>query len=132
MKWKIDYVEDRGIVQVKTTGKMSWEERRKLTEDALAAGRKMNFSAFLVDQKETAFGLSAQEINRLPVVLRDIGFGPEDRMAILINPGSINGSSLRFLQNVLCLSLLRVQVFTDHKEATAWLKTRTKTRKMCV
>ena len=122
MKWEINYVEGRRIVQVKPSGPMSWGDKKRLSEETLAAGRKMNVNAFLVNQKETAFGLSVLEINRLPAVLRDAGFGYKDKVSILLNPDSIKGSLLEFLQNILSLCPLQIKVFIDRQKATDWLK----------
>ena len=122
MKWEINYVENRRIVQVKPSGQMSWDDKKKLGEETLAAGRKKNVNAFLLNQKETAYGLSVLEINRLPAVLRDIGFGCKDKVSILLNPDSVKGNLLEFLQNVLSLGPLQIKVFVDSEKATAWLK----------
>ncbi len=122
MKWKIECLEDRGIVQAKTSGQMGWDDKIKLSEEMLAAGREKNVNAFLVDNKGTAFGLSVLEIDHLPATLKEIGFGLKDKMAILVNPDSQNSGLLRFLQNVAVLNSLQIRVFTDPEEATAWLK----------
>jgi hypothetical protein len=122
MKWKINYTEDQRVVKVKPSGQMSWDEKKKLSEEMLAAGRKKNVNAFLLNQKQTAFGLSVLEINRLPAVLKDIGFNPKDKVSILLNPDSIKAGLLDFLQNILSLGPLQIKVFTDPKKATAWLK----------
>jgi hypothetical protein len=125
MKWEISCVEDEGIIKAKTSGLMSRDDNKKLVEEMLAAGRKKNISAFLVDQKETSFGLSVMEIDRLPDLFRELGFEIKDKMAILINPDSSNKALFDFLQNVFTLSSLRVQVFADPNEAAAWLKKKT-------
>lgn len=122
MNWEIDYVKDKGIVKVKTSGQRSRDDTKRLSEEALVAGREKNVNVFLLDQKETAFGLSVLEIDRLPSVLRDTGFSVRDWMAVLINPDSLKSSSFRFLQDVLSLRSLQLQVFNDTEEATAWLK----------
>ncbi len=124
MKFKIKYVREQGIVQVKPSGRMSRDDRRMLAKMMLAAKLENNVNEFLLNQKETAFGLSALEIKRFPVVLRDIGFGPADRVAILVNPDSLKSVLFGFLRDVLALSSLRVQVFIDNANAVAWLKTR--------
>jgi hypothetical protein len=122
MKWKINYAEGLGIIKAKTSGLMSWDDKKKLCEEMLTAGRNKNVKAFLVDHKETSFGLSILEIDSLPDMFRNIGFDFKDKMAILINPDSSNISLFNFLQDVFTLSALQVKVFTDHEEATAWLK----------
>jgi hypothetical protein len=126
VRWKTDCDEEQGIVKVKISGLMSWDDKKKLCEEMLAAGRKKNISTFLVDQKETSFGLSVLEIDRLPEMFRNMGFEIKDRVAILINSDSSNNALFSFLQNVFTLSALRVQIFTDQGEATAWLKRQNK------
>jgi hypothetical protein len=125
MKWEIGYVEDQGIIKAKTSGLMSWNDKKKLSEEMLAAGRTKNVNAFLVDQKETSFGLSVLEIDRLPEMFRNIGFDIKDKIAILINSDLSNKPLFKFLQDVFSLSSLSVRVFTDTDEATAWLKKKT-------
>jgi hypothetical protein len=125
MKWEIDYIEDHGIVKVKTSGQIGWKDKIKLSEEMLAAGRMKNVNAFLVDQKDAAFGLSVLEVDRLPDTLRNIGFSEKDKMAILFNPDSSNKELFVFLQNVFTLSSLQIRVFTDPDEATVWLKKKT-------
>jgi hypothetical protein len=125
MKWEIDYIEDHGIVKVKTSGQIRWKDKIKLSEEMLAAGRQNNASAFLVDQKDAAFGLSVLEIDRLPDTFRSIGFSEKDKMAILFNPESSNKELFVFLQNFFTLSSLQIRVFTDPDEATVWLKKKT-------
>jgi hypothetical protein len=124
MKWKIDYVEDQGIIKAKTSGLMSADDKKKLCEEMLAAGRQKNVNAFLIDQKETSFGLSVLEIDRLPEMFRSIGFDIKDKIAVMVNSESSNKPLFNFLQNVFALSSLRLCVFTDSQEAIAWLKKR--------
>ena len=129
MKWEIDYIEDNGIVKAKTSGQIGWNDKIKLGEEMLAAGRRKNVNAFLVDQKEAAFGLSVLEVDRLPEKFRNIGFSDTDKIAILVNPESANSNLFTFLQNVFTINSLQIQIFTDPDDATAWLK---KTRKQTV
>ena len=41
MRWEINYVEGQRIVQVKPSGPMSWDNKKRLSEETLAAGRKI-------------------------------------------------------------------------------------------
>jgi hypothetical protein len=121
MKWKIDCDEDRQIIVAKTSGLMSWDDMKKLCEETLAAGRKNNIGAFLVDQKETSLGLSVLEVDRLPDLFRKTGFDLKDRMALLVNSDASNKPLFTFLQDVFTLGLLQVKVFTDPQKAADWL-----------
>jgi hypothetical protein len=109
-------------VKAKASGPMSWEDKKKLTEEALAAGREKNVNAFLMDQKESQFGLSILEIDRLPGMFRNLGFTPNDKVAILVNPDSIGSGILRFFENVFYLSSLQIRIFSETEEAKSWLK----------
>jgi hypothetical protein len=122
MKWKIECAEDHKIIMAKTSGLMSWDDKKKLCEEMLAAGRKKNIRLFLVDHKETSLGLSVLEIDSLPDMFRKTGFDIKDRVAILINSNSSNNALFNFLQDVFTLSELQVQIFTDIEDATDWLK----------
>ena len=125
LKWQIDFDQERQIIPVKTRGLISWEDKKKFIEEMFAAGRKNNVNAFLVDQKETRFVLSVLEIDRLASMLKEIGFGPDNKLAILINHDSSKGDLFKFLQNVCSLSSMQIQVFNDTEKATAWLKKKT-------
>ena len=98
------------------------EELREGFEELLAAGRQKNVNAFFVDKKETSFGLSVLEIDRLPELFRNIGFDIKDKVAILINSDASSKPLFDFLQNVFTLSSLRVCVYTNAEEAIAWIK----------
>lgn len=125
LKWQIDFDQERQILLVKTSGVISWEDKKKFSEEMLAAGRKNNVNAFLVDQKETSFGLSVLEIDRLPSMLKEIGFSSNHKLAILINQDSLKGNLYKFLQNVCLLRSMQIRVFNDTEKAAAWLKKKT-------
>jgi hypothetical protein len=122
MKWQIIYAEEHGFVHVKTSGPINWADKKTLSKEAFDAGREKNVNAFLIDQKESPFRLSVLEIDQLPKMFRDIGFKPSDKVAILVNPDSIDKSVLRFIENVFSLSCLQIQIFADSDEANRWLK----------
>ena len=124
MKFKIKYVQEQGIVQIKPSGQRSRNDRRMLAKTMLEAGRKRHFNSFLLNQTETAFGLSLPEISRLPDILRQTGFGDTDRVAVLLNNGRGKTGLLEFVQDVLAMSCMRIQVFVDNAHAIDWLKSR--------
>jgi hypothetical protein len=122
MKWEIDYIEDHGIVKVKTSGQIGRNDNIRISEEMLAAGRAKNFNAFLVDHNRTVLELSVLEVDRLPAMFKDMGFSPRDKIAILFNPESPSSNLLSFAQNVFYLDSLQIRVFTDPDEASVWLK----------
>jgi hypothetical protein len=61
----------------------------------------------------------------MPSMLKEIGFRPNDKLAILINHDSLKGDLFKFLQNVCSLNSMQIQVFNATEKATAWLKKKT-------
>jgi hypothetical protein len=122
MKWAVSHLEKDGIVHVNATGNITWNENKKLSEELLAAGRKNKVNLFIVDYQDLSFDLSVLEIDELPNMLRDIGIGPKDRMAILFKPSAAHRSLFSFLRNVLCLKSIPARIFFEPTEAITWLK----------
>jgi hypothetical protein len=124
MTCQVDYLEDNGIVKVKTSGAVSPDDKKKISQEAITAGRGKNVFAFLFDQQESQSGLTVLEIDQIPRMLREIGFKPSDKMAILVNPNSMSSGLFKFSENVFYLSSLQIRIFVDTDEATSWLKTK--------
>jgi hypothetical protein len=122
MKWKINYIEDGKIVRVRPWGQLYLDDKKRLSEETLAAGRRLRINSFLVDQRQTAFGFSVMDIKCMPTVLSETGFGSEDSISILLKPDSKKPGLLEFLQNVLSLTTLQIKLFTDRQKATDWLR----------
>jgi len=126
MEWSIHYLEEDGIVFVKTQGYSTWKPHQKLAKEAIELGRKKGVHKFLVDHRDMVLGLSVLEIDDLPKMFKEIGLRPEDKTAILYDPSAPLSSEYTFLENVARLSSLRFKVFSDKDKAIAWLKSNCK------
>ena len=122
MTWTIDFLENIGIVKIKTSGPISLEDKKKLSAEALAAGRQKRINSFLVDNQESHLSLSILEIDQLPKIFREAGFVKNDKVAILVRPDTLAGGVLRFIENVFYLSSLQIRIFSDADKAASWLK----------
>ncbi|MFA5422707.1 MAG: STAS/SEC14 domain-containing protein [Phycisphaerae bacterium] len=121
MEWKIDYIEDQGIVTVKTSGVANWDEFKKMCEETLAAGREHETHKFFADHRELEPGLSILEIDEMPKMFRGIGLEGHDRIATLYSP--VSESKFKFFQSISNMAFLNFKLFEDEDEAMAWLKT---------
>lgn len=122
MEWEIDYLEKDGIVSMKTSGPATFEQNKKMSEEALALARKNGSHRFLVDHRDLEHGLSTLQIDDTPRMLKQIGVTPEDGIAIVFDPTSPISDAFPFFRNSAFLESLSVKLFTDADEAIAWLK----------
>ncbi|MBN2019056.1 MAG: STAS/SEC14 domain-containing protein [Sedimentisphaerales bacterium] len=122
MEHSIDYLEPEGIVHAKTSAALTLDAIKQLSQEALRVGRKHGVFRFLADYRDSELDLSILEIDDLPAILKDIGIGSEDKIAVLFNPESPKKSLFLFFQNVAFLRSLQFRVFPDEDKALAWLK----------
>ena len=124
MEWKIDYLEQDGIVYMKTSGPASWEDIRKMSKKAMTTASSNNSHKFLVDHRIMEPGLSTLQIDDLPGMLKEVGVTGDDKVAIIFDPSSQAqmSNSFSFFINSAIIESLQVRLFADPKEAIAWLK----------
>jgi len=122
MEWTIEYLKEDGIVCVKTYGRISWDENKQMSEEALAVGRKNGVRKFLVDHRQMEHGLSILQVDKLPEMFKQIGVTAEDKVAILFDAASPMSRTFAFFRDTAFIESLRFGVFNDPAEATEWLE----------
>jgi hypothetical protein len=125
MNWEIEHNGKEGILIVKTSGLITWEETRQMTEESFAAAKKHNTKKVLVDHRLLRTNLTILQIDDLPKLFKEIGIGPEYKVAILFDPKSPKSSNFVFFENVSTISSLQFRVFSELVRAIEWLKTET-------
>ncbi len=125
MEWTIDYLEEEGIVLIKVSGETSWEESKKLSEEAIELGRRRGSQRFLVDNRNQERALSILQVDMLPEMLKEAGITAEDKMALVYEATSPLKDTHTFFRNTSIIHSLRVQIFTSIAEAKAWLSSET-------
>ena len=122
MKWTIEYLEKDGIVAAKINGIMDWEEHRKFAEELYPLAIKKGSNRILIDFREMIPDFTVLQIDDLPRMLKDIGVGPDLRIAAIHDPSSPKAGEFTFFKNVATIMSLRVEQFAGREEAIAWLK----------
>lgn len=122
MRWEIDYMKEDDIVTVKTSGIITWEDNKQMSREALADSIRHGTNKVLVDHRAIQPNLSVLQIDNLPEMFREIGIGPECRVAILFDPASPRSGNFTFFQHVSIIASLQFRVFSEHAEAIEWLK----------
>jgi hypothetical protein len=129
MKWEIEHNKEDGILGVRTSGLITWDDTKLMTEEAFAAAIKHKTKKVLVDHRLLQTNLTVLQIDDLPKLFREIGIGPEYRVAILFDPASPRSGNFTFFENVSIISSLQFRVFSQLAEAIGWLKAENETKK---
>ncbi|WP_374603384.1 hypothetical protein [Arenimonas sp.] len=122
MGWNIEYLADQDVVQVTAEGLHDRRTLRELTRDAVVAGHQHRCPRFLVDHRRTRLALGAAEIFDMPRRGEDAGFGPDLRIAILIEADGPTRGDFEFYA-VQCgnLGIHVMRLFFDRDQAMEWL-----------
>jgi len=94
----------------------------------LSGSPKFTTQKVLVDHRLLQANLTVLQIDDLPKLFREIGIGPEYKVAILFDPASPRSSNFTFFENVSIISSLQFRVFSELARAIEWLKTETETK----
>ncbi len=122
MEWKIDYLEEDGIVSAKVTGLMDWDQHEKFAEELYPFARKHGSHRILIDFLEMTPKFTILQVDDLPGLLKGLGVGHYDRIAALHNPSAPHHRENIFFKNVASIKSITVRYFTSKDEAVAWLK----------
>ena len=101
---------------------MDLEEHRKFAEEIYPLARKKGSNRILIDFREMVPDFTVLQIDDLPKMLKELGVGPDLRIAAIHNPSSPKAGEFTFFRNVATIMSLQVEQFSDRKEAIAWLK----------
>jgi len=121
MKWTFKYLEKEGIVSAKISGLINWENHIKFANEMASYARKHNSQKILIDFLELVPILTILEVDDLPKVLKEAGFGPEYKLAAIHDITSPHFDDFKFFKNAASLNSIRVEIFTNSEDAIAWL-----------
>ena len=122
MEWTIDYLEEEGIVSAKASGVMDWDEHKRFAEELYPLAKKHGAHRILIDFREVVTKFTILQIDDLPKMLKEMGVGPEFKIASVYDLSSPRGHEFTFFNNVATLLSITVKQFEDKDEAIAWLK----------
>ncbi|MFA5252171.1 MAG: hypothetical protein WC454_06270 [Phycisphaerae bacterium] len=122
MDWKIDYLDEHGIIHTKMSGVITWDENKKMSEEVFSFARSKDSHRYLLEHPQIEHKLSFLQIDDLPKLLKEVGLRAEDKLAVLACSCNPCSKELKFFENVSRLASLQVRHFTDFEQAVNWLK----------
>ena len=122
MGWTVEHDTDRDLVRITAAGPADRTQLRELTRDAVAAGHRYGTARFLVDHRRTTLELGTTEIFDMPRRGEDAGFGPDLRIALLVDAEGPTRADFEFYA-IQCgnLGIHFLRLFFDETGAVVWL-----------
>ena len=122
MGWTVEHDTDRDLVRITAAGPADRTQLRELTRDAVAAGHRYGTARFLVDHRRTTLQLGTTEIFDMPRRGEDAGFGPDLRIALLVDAEGPTRADFEFYA-IQCgnLGIHFLRLFFDETGAVEWL-----------
>ena len=122
MGWTVEHDTDHDLVRIVASGPADRDQLRQLTRDAVAAGHRFGTARFLVDHRLTTLELGTTEIFDMPRRGEDAGFGPDLRIALLVDAEGPTRADFEFYA-IQCgnLGIHFLRLFFDETGAVEWL-----------
>ena len=122
MEWTMDYIEDGDIVHVKMLNPVNLEGTRQLCIEANSLARQHQSHRYLIDHRGIDIVLTILDIDKIPDVFREVEADFNGKTAILLDPNEPKRNLFDFLKNVLRLTSMHFELFSDKVKAIVWLK----------
>jgi hypothetical protein len=119
MGWTFEYLADRQIVLLRTTGPQGAATGREQFKELMAFAAEHHAHKFLVDHRAAEVKYDTVEVFDLPALYRESGVGHDVKAAIVF--AELN-ENRRFYETVCRNRGFNVSVFDDYDAALKWLE----------
>ena len=121
MKYSINYLEDVGVVEVKSLGKPTFKEFTKKSIEAVELAQEKNTKLFLADDSQLEAPLNVEEIFAFPDLWERIGSSREDRLAVVVSEDESMRPDFKYFEIVCLENDWNVRIFDNREDAFEWL-----------
>jgi hypothetical protein len=125
MNWEIEYMQEEGVLYIRTSGSLSdVRENQMMIADGLAEGAKHGATKFLIDDRDLTLKLGTMDIYSLPETFKTLGVSHEYKVAIVFATVSKEDDDFKFYETRASNLGYKHRLFTDLKAALDWLTER--------
>ena len=121
MPYRIEFLEDKGIVLVESIGELTYKEFVKETQEAQELARKKNTRLFLSDCSRLIVKAGTLELFDFPAMYQRIGSPKTSKIAVLMSGDTTTDKDIRFYETVCQNRGWQVMAFMSRDEAVKWL-----------
>jgi len=121
MPTEIQYLEDKKIVSIKQSGKISAAEMRKTAMEAQKLAIENGTNLVLSDNTEMVTDARTTDLFNLPRLYEELGVSKSSKIAIVMNIVSGRKDYYQFYETVCRNVGYDVKLFNDTEAAEKWL-----------
>ena len=122
MAFTLEFLEDQGIVSVRTSGTMSFDEFVRLARDAFAFGSRHGGERYLVDHSDMTPDVNTFDIHDLPKIHEQLGLSGDVKVAVVYPENSPGKEDFDFYQmRAWSIGLNNLRHFNSMQQAMNWL-----------
>ncbi len=86
MEYELNFLSDKGIVYVKTIGRLTIQKARQFSIEAIKLGHLNNSSKYIIDHSKTDLEQGIYKLHTDGGALEQFGFKKIDKVAVIISP----------------------------------------------
>ncbi len=125
MNWEIEYMQQEGVVFVRTAGPLTdVRQNQMMISDALAEAAKHGATKFLIDDRDLTLKIGTGDIYYLPEAYDNLGVSHKYKVAIVLAVTSKEEADFKFYETRAANLGYKHRLFTDPDAALDWLTDR--------
>ena len=122
MNWEIEYMQQEGVVFIKTEGTLSdVRQNQRMISDALAEAEKHSATRCLIDDRELTLEIGVPELYYLPEAYDNLGVPRKYKVAIVIELATKDKIDFEFYETRAANLGYNHRLFKDINTALDWL-----------
>jgi hypothetical protein len=121
MGWKIEFIQDAGIISTTVSGVVTIDEIKKIADEVFKEAARRDVTRLISDYRNVSLNVSTADIHDLPETLKKLGRTSKIKSAIIYSVNSSNKSDYYFFDTRCFNSMLNSKIFTDYDAAYQWL-----------
>jgi len=122
MPYKINLLEDKGIVFIENRGDLTYEELVEQSKDAISIIHEKNIYLILTDFSNVGVDAKITDIYQFPEIYEQFGLTKMSKIAVLVSAKEVSTEQLTFYENICINRGWQIKIFLKKELALEWLE----------
>ena len=122
MTWQVQYLPDQGIILIKNSGDITYQDFRDEIREVAALSEARQVFHILSDDTEMHASIGTVDIYEFPNLYREAGLPMSSRIAVLVSTEDTGIDDFKFYETVCLNRGYQSRIFFRYEDALEWLK----------